>query len=529
MYPNATSAGSLRISGLHLLQRIESIFDRPFGAACNPWRHLGALAFFFFWVVAASGIYLYIAFDTSVTGVYRSIDHLTGEQWYFGGIVRSFHRYASDAFVVLMVLHLIKEYLYGRYNGFRWFSWVTGVPLLWFAFAGGIDGYWLVWDKRAQFSAIATAEWLDWLPLFAEPLVRNFLTPDSVNDRLFSLLIFLHIAIPLFLLLGMWIHVQRIKYPTVNPPRVLVVGSLLMLFGLALIRPAASHAPAGLSSMPGELSLDWFFLFIPPLMYATSAATLWALLGGATLLLLLAPLHRPKAQPVAEVNLDNCNGCGRCALDCPYAAIIMRTRTDGKQAPREAMVLPDLCASCGICAGACPSSTPFRSMEDIVTGIDMPQLRVTELRDRLEAGLASLSGDAAVVVFGCECAADVAQLAGPDTAVFSVLCTGMLPPSFIEYSIRGGAGGVMVTGCVEHDCAYRLGNQWMESRIRGEREPHLRKNIPDERVRVVWAGGRDLAELERQLRIFREALDVLPSQTGKSRKRGRSKKAASYG
>ena len=31
-----------------------------------PWRHLGALGFALFWVLAASGIYLYIRFDTSV-------------------------------------------------------------------------------------------------------------------------------------------------------------------------------------------------------------------------------------------------------------------------------------------------------------------------------------------------------------------------------------------------------------------------------------------------------------------------------
>ena len=39
---------------------IERLFDRAFGAGANPLRHLGALGFLLFWILAASGIYLYI-------------------------------------------------------------------------------------------------------------------------------------------------------------------------------------------------------------------------------------------------------------------------------------------------------------------------------------------------------------------------------------------------------------------------------------------------------------------------------------
>ena len=66
-------------------------------------------------------------------------------------------------------LHLSREFILGRLRGPRWFAWFTGVVLLWFVFACGISGYWLVWDKLAQFVAIATTEWLDALPLFGEP------------------------------------------------------------------------------------------------------------------------------------------------------------------------------------------------------------------------------------------------------------------------------------------------------------------------------------------------------------------------
>jgi len=134
---------SARERALIAYQRIERGFDGVFGATLNPWRHLGALGFLFFWIIAVTGLYLYAALDTSVDGVYRSIDWLTREQWYLGGVLRSLHRYAADAFLLVTLLHLLREFLLGRYTGFRHFSWLTGVPLLWFIYISGVVGIWL--------------------------------------------------------------------------------------------------------------------------------------------------------------------------------------------------------------------------------------------------------------------------------------------------------------------------------------------------------------------------------------------------
>ena len=65
---------------------------------------MGALGFFFYWIVAVSGIYVYLFFDTGVAAAYGSVEYLTHQQWYAGGVMRSLHRYASDALVVVMVV-----------------------------------------------------------------------------------------------------------------------------------------------------------------------------------------------------------------------------------------------------------------------------------------------------------------------------------------------------------------------------------------------------------------------------------------
>jgi coenzyme F420-reducing hydrogenase delta subunit len=100
----------------------------------------------------------------------------------------------------------------------------------------------------------------------------------------------------------------------------------------------------------------------------------------------------------------------------------------------------------------------------------------------------------------------VASLAGKDLASFSLICTGMLPPSFVEYALRGGAAGVLVTGCRAGGCAFRLGNRWTEERLAGTREPHLRATAPGKALRVAWADRGEEAELAVMLDDLRQAL-----------------------
>jgi coenzyme F420-reducing hydrogenase delta subunit/ferredoxin len=217
------------------------------------------------------------------------------------------------------------------------------------------------------------------------------------------------------------------------------------------------------------------------------------------------PSRRTEKAPVAVVDPANCNGCRRCFADCPYAAITMVPHPNQRIGRTLAVVDADLCASCGICAGACPSSTPFRSVADLVTGIDMPQLPVGALRRRLREALEA-SPDA-IVVFGCDHGADVSRLAADDTVhPFSLICAGQLPPSFVEYALRDGAAGVVVVACREGGCAFRFGERWTAERLAGTREPHLRASVERERVALVFAGAGDERALQQAIESLRQRI-----------------------
>jgi len=332
---------------------------------------------------------------------------------------------------------------------------------VWLMYASGIVGYWLGWDTRAQFSALATAEWLHGAGIGAEPMARNFLGAEQISDRLFSLFVFLHIGLPLALLAGMWVHVQRLGSPKTSAPSGLIFGWIGALLALAAARPVVSEPRWDAARAPREVAVDWFYQFLHPLMYATSPAFLWALaLGGTALLIALPYFSRKTDRAAARVDPANCNGCGRCIADCPYEAIVLSEK-------KKAQVFPGRCAACGICAGACPSSTPFRSIRELVSGIELPDLTIQDLRAKLKAALPSQE-----VVFCCEKA--------PTAGAIALRCLAMLPPAFIEYALRNGAQRVRAVGC-EGECAYRLGMELAEERFAGRREPHLRATVRAER------------------------------------------------
>lgn len=480
-----------------------SLFDEAFGAARNPWRQLGALAWWLFWIVAVTGIYLYVAFDTRADGAHASVARISAGAMPAGGIARSLHRYASDGLLLVVLLHLAREGTRGRYAHFRRHAWITGIVALWLLFLSGLGGFWLVWDRLAQYSFASTLEWLD--ALGGGALSRNALVPEAVTDRLFSLLVFLHIGLPLALLLAMGIHVKRLASPATRPAPTLAIGTLAALVVLCVVAPVRSDAAADLLAAARALRFDWFYLAPHALADAASPGTLWAVALGVTLALLALPwLHPVPRAAAAQVAPDRCNGCGRCVADCPYTAVVAAPRA-GDRARRVAVVDADLCAGCGICAGACPSATPFGRVR--AAGIDLPGAPLAQVRAFLEAALARLRDSAArdprIVVFGC---AELPPIGDAYTAAIPLVCAGQLPPALVEYALRAGADGVMVTGCRESDCEFRFGNRWAEARIAGTREPHLRATVPPRRVRLAWIGrGREQA-LRFEVDRFRKSL-----------------------
>jgi ferredoxin/coenzyme F420-reducing hydrogenase delta subunit len=294
----------------------------------------------------------------------------------------------------------------------------------------------------------------------------------------------------------------------VNPPRTLAALSLVALVAVSLWNPAASQGHVDLTRAPVEVGLDWFLLPAYPLMDAWGKGAVWGFIGAFFVIVgampWLPPLRRARA---AEVDLAHCNGCERCAQDCPYEAIRMVPRTDQQPFPSEPLVNSALCVSCGICVGACPSSTPFRRSEELRTGIDLPDYPLRELREQTIARAQALSARPRILVLACAHGGAAGRTAG--TVVLP--CVAMAPPSLVDFILsRDLADGVVVAGCAESACYHRLGVNWMKQRFAGTRDPYLRARVARERIALIWASALQVARAAAEIDAFAATVARLP-------------------
>lgn len=488
-----------------LYQHLEAALDRVVSAPLNPLYHTGTIAVFSLVVATVTGLYLFVFYRVGTGAAHASVEAIVAQPFGIGALMRSLHRYSSDAALVAAALHGLKMLLTDRFWGARWIGWVTGLTLMALVWFTGATGYWLVWDMQALVLSLTIARFLDVLPFFTEPIVQTFLRNDRIQNFLFFIVLFLHITVPLVIGLFYWLHVMRLSRARFLPPRVVLWVTGVALLGASLLRPAISGPLADPALLPGTIPVDWFYFGYFPLTHL-DPRTGWAIVAGTGAFLISLPwLLRGRPPALARVETTACTGCTRCYKDCPYDAIIMVPRQDGGRYRTEAVVNPARCVGCGICVGACDSG-------GILLGGESVRVLAGTVMGRLAAARAA-GADAPVLVFACRLMphltarleAEGALRDVPGATVFGLPCVGLIHPDLVRQALSAGAAGIYIAGCHLEDCQFREGSAWLSARLAGIRLPAL-KGVPPERVRI---GGYSPVEVRRFLRdldAFRQAL-----------------------
>ena len=499
----AAESGGVRGAARRGLEAADALANRLYGWRYNPLYHTGALVVVLFAILLATGIYLLLFYRIGTP--YESVAAINDQVW-GGRWIRALHRYASDAAVVAVAVHAFRMWVQDRSWGPRALAWVSGLVLLFTVFVCGWTGLVMIWDSSARVLALEGARFMDVLPIFSEPVSRTFAGERSMPGAFFFMNLFLHIALPVGMALLLWIHVSRVSRPNLFPPRGLTWATVGILTVVSVVWPVSMGEPADLLRLAGEVPLDFFYAFWLPLTRAMPAWAVWVAGAGISLLLLLVPvLSRPAREEQPEPSVVNerlCTGCSQCAEDCPYEAIRMVVREDGRT-EMVARVEPDLCVSCGICAGSC---APMGVGPPERTGRDQLE-RVRDFIDAVEPGAAD------VVLVTCSRGAgrlgDTPRFEG--APVFAVDCAGNLHTSVVEFLVRSGAGGVMVASCPPRDCWNREGPVWLEERMYNDREAELQERVDRRRVRLVRAAAAERRRVAEALDRFRSELAALES------------------
>ncbi|MBI2814020.1 MAG: cytochrome b N-terminal domain-containing protein [Opitutae bacterium] len=462
--------------------RLDALLERWLPRELNPLAQLGPAANAMLALATLSGVLLLIWYSASVQLAWRSLADLGPRS--LGGLVRSVHRYSSDLVMLLVLAHAGRTFFARKFADARWLAWVSGIALLGLVWFIGWSGYWLVWDQRAQLLALDSIRALDVLPVFGEPMLRLFTSDRTVPSLLFFVVFFLHLALPLGIAGGLALHLARLSRSQLLPDWRLSAWLTGAVLAAALAYPATNAAVAHMAVKPVRFTMDWWYLWPLAITARLSGGGIWlaALLTTAGLVTVPWWLARRRPRPVfqATVNIARCFSCTLCSHDCPFGAITMVPRTDGKPFPSQAQIDPARCIGCGVCAGACDTQ-----------GIGLAWFDAQQVTRELEAFVAAEAARGAPPALAFVCAqsdggwelfdrvAWARRL--PGYAVRPIPCAGWIEPKLVERLIGKGVAAVLIVGCGSSEAFCKEGNTWLPARLGGTREPAFRPTRADPR------------------------------------------------
>ncbi len=362
---------------------IEDFLNKVTTSKYNVLYYHGALPQFIMYVLFISGLLLFAYyvptidnayFSKNLVNAFTSVDYITNSIP-FGAVVRAIHRYAGDAMVIAILIHMVRVWFTDRYRQYRWVQWESGIVLLLMVMFIGQTGYYLIWDERSLLLTRMTVSALEGIPVLGEGIRDWFLNGRAISNLTLSNFLFIHIGLSFSLLFALWVHYVRMTRPVITPPPAVNYFLLMAILVVVYVFPITETKMASLNSQPMGMDIDMFFLWPYSILGATGVGGFWFSMLVITAVLCLIPWLLVKNKPIeaAEVVNTKCTGCSLCFKDCPYQAIEMVPAPAGSRFKLLATVKSYRCSSCGVCVGACAFDA-----------IDLPNLLDSDVTEQIK-------------------------------------------------------------------------------------------------------------------------------------------------
>jgi cytochrome b6 len=203
---------------LEIREAIKENLKKPVGAHVNWTFCFGGISFFLFLVLVVTGILLMVYYRPTTAEAYESVVLISNVVPY-GWLIRGLHHWAANLMVLMVIIHMVKVFIYGAYKPPRDFNWVVGVILLLLTMAFGFSGYLLPWNQVSYWATTVVTDATGALPLIGEPLKYFIRGGPEVSQLTLSRFFTLHvIVLPAVTAVFLFLHFGMLRKQGISGP-----------------------------------------------------------------------------------------------------------------------------------------------------------------------------------------------------------------------------------------------------------------------------------------------------------------------
>ncbi|PAW84848.1 MAG: menaquinol-cytochrome C reductase [Pedosphaera sp. Tous-C6FEB] len=257
----------------------------------SRWRYVwGTLVLYVFFLQAVTGFFLWTAYSPSTQTAWESI-HFIQHEMTGGWLLRGLHHFGAQAFVVVLVLHLLQMVIYGVYRAPREVNFWLVLALLPLAIAMSATGWLLPYDQHGFWASRVPIGIMGVTPVIGPWLQKIAMGGSTVGHHTLTHFLALHaglLPLTVALALGGHYYLNR-KHGFADVPKdcgcpderyfpaqflkdaAACLAVLIVLLGFVLVpvwqNPSAAPgvhlgAPADPSEQYSAARPEWFMLFL---------------------------------------------------------------------------------------------------------------------------------------------------------------------------------------------------------------------------------------------------------------------------
>jgi len=193
----------------------------------SPLGFLGMLTFIIFIILGITGALLMLWYEPILDRAWDSVENIN-DVIPFGFHMRNIHYHASNAMVMVALLHMYYQYFSGRYKIRNEILWVTGIILGVLTILEAFTGYDIIFSERAELAISIAASLTNSIPILG-PQMRDAFFGSGFHDFVLRFYAFHVFFLPIAMLGLMVVHFPR--FLVFDVPMVMAITGAIMLTG----------------------------------------------------------------------------------------------------------------------------------------------------------------------------------------------------------------------------------------------------------------------------------------------------------